>query len=75
MLSASDGEHFNRAQSENRVIVTQDDDFLRFHAAGKKHSGIVYAPQGISIGEMIQGLLLISQILDAEEMQNHVEFL
>ncbi len=28
MLSASDAEHFKRAQSENRVIVTQDDDFL-----------------------------------------------
>ena len=40
MLSASDAEHFfKRAHSENRVIVTQDDDFLRFHAAGKKHSG------------------------------------
>lgn len=75
MLSASDREHFQRAHSETRVIVTQDDDFLRFHAAGKKHSGIVYAPQGISIGEMIQGLLLISQVLDAEDMQDHVEFL
>ncbi len=75
MLSASDAEHFKRAQSENRVIVTQDDDFLRFHAVGQKHSGIVYAPQGKSIGEMIQGLLLISQVLDAEEMQGQVEFL
>lgn len=75
MLSASDAEHFKQAQSDNRVIVTQDDDFLRFHAAGKTHSGIVYAPQGISIGEMIQGLLLISQALDAEEMQDQVEFL
>ena len=75
MLSASDAEHFKQAQRDNRVIVTQDDDFLRFHAAGKTHSGIVYAPQGISIGEMIQGLLLISQALDAEEMQDQVEFL
>ncbi len=75
MLSASDAEHFKRAQSENRVIVTQDDDFLRFHAVGQKHSGIVYAPQGKSIGEMIQGLLLISQVLDAEEMQGQIEFL
>ncbi len=75
MLSASDVEHFKRAQSENRVIVTQDDDFLRFHAVGKNRSGIVYAPQGISIGEMIQGLLLISRVLDAEDMQGQVEFL
>ena len=54
MLSASDAEHFKRAHNENRVIVTQDDDFLRFHAAGKKYSGNVCAPQGISIGEIIQ---------------------
>jgi len=47
----------------------------RLHAAGVEHSGIVYAPQGLSIGRMIAGLMLIHQILDDTEMQNHLEYL
>ena len=49
-LSAADEEHLKRARDEGRVIFTQDDDFLRFHAAGTDHAGIVYAPQQTSIG-------------------------
>ena len=33
------------------------------------HCGIVYAPQGISIGETINGLMLLYQVLDADEME------
>jgi uncharacterized protein with PIN domain len=75
MLEASDEEILDRALIENRIIITQDDDFLRLHSEGKKHSGIVYSPHGTSIGEMISGLMLIHQLLDSEEMKNHVEFL
>jgi hypothetical protein len=74
-LGASDQEHLTRAREEGRVIFTQDDDFLRLHASGVEHAGIVYAPQGTSIGEIISGLMLIYQVLDAEDMRNHVEFL
>ncbi len=45
MRSASDEEHMRRALAESRVIFTQDDDFLRLHAAGAEHGGIVYALQ------------------------------
>ena len=75
MLGASDEEHLQLAASEGRAIVTQDDDFLRLHAAGAKHAGIAYAPQGTSIGDIIRGLMLIYQVLDSDEMQGHVEFL
>jgi hypothetical protein len=75
MLGAADVAHVDRARTEGRVIFTQDDDFLRLHAAGARHAGIVYAPQGTSIGNIIRGLMLIYQILDAEEMVGHVEFL
>ncbi len=45
LLGATDEEHLERAKSEKRVIFTQDDDFLRLHATGSEHSGIVYAHQ------------------------------
>jgi hypothetical protein len=57
------------------VIFTQDDDFLRFAAQGKKHAGIIYAAQHTPISTMISGLMLIHQVLTPDEMQNHVEYL
>ena len=75
LLSASDEEQLALATSQSRVIFTQDDDFLRLHAKGLGHSGIVYAPQQTSIGDMVRGLMLIFQVLDSDEMENHVEFL
>ena len=44
LLGASDEEHFERARIEGRVIFTQDDDFLRLHAAGVEKMGL--APSG-----------------------------
>jgi hypothetical protein len=74
-LGASDDVHLERARIEGRVVATQDDDFLRLHAAGVQHAGVAYAPQGTSIGDLIRGLLLIYQVLDAGDMLNAVEYL
>ena len=74
MLGASDEEHLIRAREDGRVIFTQDDDYLRL-AATTEHAGIVYAAQEKPIREIISGLMLIYQVLEAEEMWNHVEFL
>jgi predicted nuclease of predicted toxin-antitoxin system len=46
LLGASDEEHLERAKAEGCIVFTQDVDFLRLHAAGVEHAGIVYAPQG-----------------------------
>jgi len=75
MMGASDEEHLVFAMTQGRVIITQDDDFLRLHAKGVKHGGIVYAHQQTSIADIIRGLMLIYQVLDSRDMQNHVEFL
>jgi uncharacterized protein with PIN domain len=75
LSGAPDEQHLQFAVSEGRIIVTQDDDFLRLHAAGHPHAGIAYAAQGTSIGDIIRGLMLIYQVLDADDMVNHVEFL
>jgi predicted nuclease of predicted toxin-antitoxin system len=75
LLGASDEEHLSRARSEGRVLFTQDDDFLRLAAAGHPHEGIVYAPQHMSVGEIVHGLMLIFQVLEPVDMRSHIEFL
>lgn len=75
MLGVSDEEHMAFARNQGRVIVTHDDDFLRLAAEGVDHAGIVYAPQGRTVGAMVQGLTLIAQVLTAEEMHGHIEFI
>ena len=75
MLGATDQAQLDLAAIQGRVIFTQDADFLRLHSKGRDHGGIIYAAQSTNAGELIRGLVLIYQILPAEDMQNHVEFL
>ena len=76
MIAQSDKQQLEFANTQNRVIFTQDTDLLRLHQAGFSHPGIIYCPQKTkSIGEILQGLILIWEILDSEEMNNHIEFL
>lgn len=75
MRCATDEEHIAFSRKEGKVIFTQDVDFLRLHAGGTKHAGIVYASQQASIGEIIHWLMLIYQVLDANDIEGRVEFL
>lgn len=75
MLHAKDEQHLAFALSEGRVIVTQDADFLRLHAAGRPHAGIVSVPQQTAVSTIVRGLMLIYDILGPEDMASHVEFL
>jgi hypothetical protein len=53
-----------------RVIFSQDDDFLRIHHAGNLHPGIVYSKQGTrSVGEIIRFLQLMNDCLQPEDMR------
>ncbi len=63
------------ALAEGRVILTQDADFLRLHALGVHHAGIVYAHQQTAVGEIIRGLMVIVEVLEPREMIDHVEFI
>ncbi len=74
LLGASDLAHVERARQEGRVVFTQDADFLRLHAEGAPHTGIVYARQGTSVSDVIRRLMLVRQALTTEEMEGHVEF-
>ena len=75
MLGATDEEHLVFANKEGRIIFTQDGDFLRLNTKRFEHSGIVYAHQHTPIGKVVRGLLLIHQVLESDEMRNHIEFL
>src|SRR5262245_13116608 len=74
LLGATDEEHLERVRVEGRSIFTRDDDFLKLHAAGHDHAGIAFAPRDMSVGDVIRGLMLIYQLLDADDMPGHVEF-
>ncbi len=72
--SASDVEHLALVLEQGRATLTQDCDFLPLHARGLEHSGIIFARQQTPVGTLIRGVMLIYELLDADEMANHVEF-
>ena len=76
LISASDEQQLSFAYSQQRVIFTQDRDFLELHYSGLNHSGIVYCIKGSrSTGEILRGLILIWEVLTPEEMRGHIEYL
>ena len=75
MLGKSDEEHLALASDHGRVLVTQDRDFLRLNRRGFPHTGIAYADEGTSISRMINGLILIYEVLEAEDMIGQVEYI
>ena len=59
-----------------RVVITQDVDFLRLHAEGTPHAGIVFwRQQTRSIGEVRRRVLLIHATMSPDDMKNRVEYL
>ncbi len=69
-----------RATKLQRVLVTQDEDFLGiaqiWQAAGRSFEGIIYSHQlKISIGDLINDLTLISAVCLPADYQNRVIFL
>ena len=63
------------ARSEHRVIVTRDTDFLRMVGDSTDHPGIAFYTSAKSIREIIEGLILIYEVLTADEMSGQIEFI
>lgn len=75
LIAASDQQQIAFALTENRVVFTQDQDFLRHHQAGDQHAGIVYSQQGAhSIGEIVRYLHFLSDCLEPQDMRGQLEF-
>jgi len=76
LRGADDQSQIAYAWHERRVIVTHDDDFLRWHSRGVSHTGIAYCHQGAhSLGQIIKTLTLMHETLTPEEMTEQVQFL
>jgi len=53
-----------------------DSDYLILAAQGATHARIAYAKPGTrSVGQLIQKLKLIHDVLTPAEMENHIEYL
>jgi predicted nuclease of predicted toxin-antitoxin system len=76
LLGATDAEHLHFGLIQQRVIFTEDDDFLVLANAGAGHAGLVYCHQNSSsIGRVIKSLDLIWEIYEPDEMRNRIEFI
>ena len=69
-----------RATELGRVLFSQDRDFLilahRWLQAGRIFSGLVYAHQlNVTIGQAVEDLEVIAQLLLPKEAENQVYFL
>jgi predicted nuclease of predicted toxin-antitoxin system len=75
LLGATDEEQIGYALSLGRVIFTKDSDYLRLNASGTPHAGIAYCHQQTrSIGEIIDGLVLLWEVYDPAELAGRVEY-
>ena len=75
LLGQSDELHIAFALREERVIYSQDDDFLIAASRGTEHAGVVYnSPGSRTIAQIIEFLILLDACMSAREMRNHVEF-
>lgn len=76
LLSASDEQQMAFATADNRVIFTQDEDFLRINATGIAHPGIVDChQQKYSVGDLIRLLVLVWEVYDSDKLRDRVEYL
>jgi len=76
LLGASDEDHLRFASREQRVLITQDADFLAMHQAGAVHAGIAYYEPGQRpLGDLLKHLCLIHDCMTEAEMQGRVEYM
>ena len=76
LRGATDQAHLTYAWRERRVIVTHDDDFLRWHSRGIPHAGIAYChPEKRTIGQLVERLAAMHASLLPDEMVGKIQFL
>ena len=76
LLGADDSSHLAFALSENRIMITHDDDFLRLHDQGTEHAGIAFCHLDKYTPSQLQFMLrLFGECYTEVEMRGRVEYL
>ncbi len=75
LRTKDDEAHLQFGRAEDRVIVTRDQDFLRLGSGTLDHAGIVFFISNQSIREIIEGLILIYEVMLPVEMAKRIEYL
>jgi len=75
LRTKDDEAHFQFARTEERVIVTRDQDFLRVAAETSDHCGIIFYTANQSMREIIEGLILIHEVLERKDIIGNIEYL
>lgn len=76
LRSSTDEAQWQFVCQEQRVFVTQDDDFLRIASRDQSHAGIAFIPGGVlPTGSVVRTLILFYEVLTAEDMAGRVEYL
>ena len=76
LRGATDFDHVRTAMESGRVLVIEDDDFLKLVASGHEHAGIAYFPGGVrNISDVVNALVLVHGVYSAEEMIGRIEYL
>ena len=75
LRTKDDEAQLNFSRTERRVIVTRDQDFLCIARTTKDHPGVVFYTASQSLREIIEGLILVYEVMSPSEMAGHVEYL
>ncbi len=76
LLGRRDYELLAHAHAAGWVMVTHDADYLRLHSQGVDHTGIAYcAHSSRTIGQIVEGLVLLHEVYQPDEMANRLEYL
>jgi len=67
-----DSEILEFAERDNRVIVTQDSDFLELD---EEHSGIVFLTEPVGIGDLTRELARVLENFEPEDLENSVIYI
>lgn len=71
----SDEVQLDYAHEHGRVMLTQDDDYLRLHAAGRPHCGIAYVHQGVPVGFLVRSALQLFESRSADDVTGRIVYL
>jgi predicted nuclease of predicted toxin-antitoxin system len=68
------------ANQEKRILLTHDTNTMTDHAytrvkQGKTFSGLIVTPQELSIGRVIEDLLILAEIVSHKELENQIVYL